>query len=164
MTSPARAKISLPDAAATEALARRLAPLLVPGDTILLSGEIGAGKSTLARALIKSRLHEINRDEDVPSPTFTLVQTYEVRGGEIWHCDLYRLNDPDEILDLGLEEAFDQTICLIEWPDRLGPLTPPNALWVELVSTPADTRNVTVSTSAPENWGHVLPFLWEVTV
>ena len=157
MSSPARATILLPDAAATEALARRIAPLLVPGDTILLAGEIGAGKSTFARALIKTRLQEVGRDEDVPSPTYTLVQTYDVENAEIWHCDLYRLNDPDEILDLGLEEAFEQAICLIEWPGRLGSLAPTGALLIELSTTPDDARRLTFS--SPSGWEHVLSHL-----
>lgn len=161
MSNPSCATIYLPDAAATEALACRIAPLLVPGDTILLAGEIGAGKSTFARALIKTRLHEIGRDEDVPSPTYTLVQTYEVARGEIWHCDLYRLNDSDEILDLGLEEAFEHAVCLIEWPDRLGSLTPPNALRVELTATDDNGRSLTLSTSTPSAWTHILSRLPE---
>ena len=154
MTSPERATIHLPDATATEAMARRIASLLDPGDTILLSGEIGSGKSTFARALIKSRLQEVGRDEDVPSPTFTLVQTYEVRDAEIWHCDLYRLTDPDEILDLGLDEAFEKAICLIEWPDRLGDLAPEDALLIDLKSTEDDARRMDVS--APKGWERVL--------
>ena len=161
MSSPARATIHLPDASATEALARRVAPLLKSGDTILLSGEIGSGKSTFARALIKHRLQEIGRDEDVPSPTFTLVQTYDVGNVEIWHCDLYRLTDPDEALDLGLEEAFEQAICLIEWPDRLGMLAPPGALRIELTETPDDARLLTYSSSS--GWDHILPQLQEAT-
>ncbi len=161
MSSPACATILLPDAAATEALARRIAPGLNAGDTLLLAGEIGAGKSTFARALIKSRLQDIGRDEDVPSPTFTLVQTYEAGGAEIWHCDLYRLTGPDEILDLGLEEAFENAICLVEWPDRLGPLAPDNALLVELTATAGDARRATVTTSVPAEWDHVLRLLRE---
>ena len=155
MSSPARATIHLPDASATEALARRIAPLLVSGDTILLAGEIGSGKSTFARALIKQRLLEIGQDEDVPSPTFTLVQTYDAGHVEIWHCDLYRLTDPDEVLDLGLEEAFEQAVCLIEWPDRLGKLAPANALRIELTEASDDARLLTYSSSS--GWDHVLP-------
>lgn len=119
----------LPDEAATEALGARLAALLRAGDTVLLEGSIGAGKSHLARALIRARL---GRMEDVPSPTFTLVQTYEADGTDIWHADLYRLGHPDEVLELGLEQAFDTAICLIEWPDRLGPHVPEDALHLRL--------------------------------
>jgi tRNA threonylcarbamoyladenosine biosynthesis protein TsaE len=109
----------------TAQLAQRMAGVLTPGDTLLLSGEIGAGKSAFARALIRARL---GRMEDVPSPTFTLVQTYDDPDGDIWHCDLYRLTHPDEIFELGLDEAFSTAICLIEWPDRLGVDAPKSAL------------------------------------
>ncbi len=121
--------LSLSDDAATAALGERLARLLQPGDTVLLEGPIGAGKSHLARALIRARL---GRMEDVPSPTFTLVQTYEAADTEIWHADLYRLSHPDEVLELGLEQAFGTAICLVEWPDRLGPHLPADALHLQL--------------------------------
>ena len=117
--------IHLPQEADTADFADRLAPLLRTGDTLLLSGPIGAGKSAFARALIRARL---NRVEDVPSPTFTLVQTYEHPDGDIWHCDLYRLTHPDEVFELGLDDAFEDAICLIEWPDRLARQIPENAL------------------------------------
>ncbi|MEM7488306.1 MAG: tRNA (adenosine(37)-N6)-threonylcarbamoyltransferase complex ATPase subunit type 1 TsaE, partial [Pseudomonadota bacterium] len=101
----------------------------MPGDCLLLSGPVGAGKTAFARAVIHARLAAEERPpEDVPSPTFTLVQTYDVGPFEIWHADLYRLTDPAEVLELGLEEAFRDAVCLIEWPDRLGPDTPPDAL------------------------------------
>jgi tRNA threonylcarbamoyladenosine biosynthesis protein TsaE len=123
------ASLFLADEAATAALAGRIAPFLRASDTILLEGDIGAGKTTFARALIRARL---GREEDVPSPTFTLVQTYEDPEAEIWHCDLYRLTSPDEILELGLDAAFDGGICLIEWPDRLGSAIPSGALRLTL--------------------------------
>ena len=72
--------------------------------------------------------------EDVPSPTFTLVQTYDTQAGEIWHADLYRLTSIQEIEELGLTDAFDTAICLVEWPDRLGSLIPDDALEIELIS------------------------------
>lgn len=117
--------ILLADETATADLAVRLALILLPGDTLLLEGPIGAGKSAFARALIRARL---GRMEDVPSPTFTLVQTYDAPDGDIWHCDLYRLTHPDEIFELGLDDAFATSICLIEWPDRLGSEAPQDAL------------------------------------
>ncbi len=105
--------------------AARLGAVLVPGDVILLTGDVGAGKTHFARALIQSLLGE---PEDVPSPTFTLVQTYDTSKGEIWHADLYRLTSTAEIEELGLSDAFESAICLIEWPDRLGDLRPEGAL------------------------------------
>ena len=105
-----------------------LAGQLGVGDTVLLSGTIGAGKSHLARSFIHARL---GRLEDVPSPSFTLVQTYDA-DVEIWHADLYRLSHPDEVLELGLEDAFSTAICLIEWPDRMGNMVPKRAIRIEL--------------------------------
>ena len=116
--------LNLPDEESTVVLARRLAPQLRVGDVFLLEGPIGSGKTAFSRALIRARL---GRQEDVPSPTFTLVQTYEHDAGDIWHCDLYRLTHPDEAFELGLEEAFSAAICLIEWPDRLGADQPRDA-------------------------------------
>ena len=121
-------RLPLPDPDATASLGRWLADRLGPGDVLLLQGPIGAGKTHLARALIQHRLATDGRMEDVPSPTFTLVQTYPTPRGEIWHADLYRLSHPDEAVELGLADAFDSAICLVEWPDRLGDLAPPTAL------------------------------------
>jgi hypothetical protein len=126
-----RVTLDLPDPEATDRLARLLARHLHGGDAVLLSGPIGAGKSHLARALIRDRLG--NPAEDVPSPSFTLVQTYP-SNPPIWHADLYRLIHPDEVLELGLDEAFRSAICLIEWPDRLGKDAPENAITVTLSS------------------------------
>ncbi|MFU8880785.1 MAG: tRNA (adenosine(37)-N6)-threonylcarbamoyltransferase complex ATPase subunit type 1 TsaE [Rhodobacterales bacterium] len=113
----------------TEVFAARLGKLLRAGDTLLLEGLIGAGKTHLARSLIQSRLRV---QEDVPSPTFTLVQTYDAGDTEIWHADLYRLSGPEDIVELGLTDAFETAICLIEWPDRLGELQPDTALTLRL--------------------------------
>lgn len=121
--------LDLPDPAATDLLAARLADLVGPGTCLLLSGPIGAGKSHFARAFIRHRLGYLG---DIPSPTFTLVQTYESPTEEIWHADLYRLSHADEVLELGLEQAFGRAICLIEWPDRLGNLAPADALHLSL--------------------------------
>jgi len=131
----------LPDPDATAALGTLIGPLLRAGDALLLSGDIGAGKTHFARASILSRLPI---PEPVPSPTFTLVQVYETGTTEIWHADLYRLTGPDGCVELGLDQAFDDAICLIEWPDRLGDLTPENALHLDFAATEQDQRRVTL--------------------
>lgn len=131
-TRTAALTVALPDAAATERIGAALGRALRGGDAVLLEGPLGAGKSALARAAIAARLADAGRKEAIPSPTYTLVQTYETAAGAVWHADLYRLADPQDIVELGLEEAFDAAICLIEWPDRLGPLRPARALTLRL--------------------------------
>jgi len=133
--------IDLKNADETAKFAQLLAQSVSIGDTILLTGDLGAGKTHFARAFIKSLLMD---DEDVPSPTFTLVQTYDTSVGEVWHADLYRLSDEQEIEELGLSDAMLDAICLIEWPDRLGTYTPSNALFLQLTtSTDLDARQLT---------------------
>lgn len=129
MILPPDLTLFLPDDEATARLGRWFAPRLAAGDCVLLEGPIGAGKSHFARALIRARL---GRDEDVPSPTFTLVQVYEAEGADLWHADLYRLSHPDEAFELGLEDAFSTAICLVEWPDRLGRAAPAQAIRLRL--------------------------------
>jgi tRNA threonylcarbamoyladenosine biosynthesis protein TsaE len=140
MKMPVSASVFLASEEETSLLGQWFAAHLGAGDALLLQGPIGAGKSHLARALIRARL---GRMEDVPSPTFTLVQTYQA-DIEIWHADLYRLSHPDEVLELGLDEAFSTAICLIEWPDRLGSLAPETALRLEL-SSEAEGRRAVLS-------------------
>lgn len=106
----------LADAAATTRLGAAIAPLLAPGETVLLYGPLGMGKSTLARGLIRAMTRP---DEDVPSPTFTLVQFYD-SDPPVAHFDLYRLTRPEEAAEIGLDEALDVGCAVIEWPDRLG--------------------------------------------
>ena len=140
-----RATCTLPSdgPARTCAIARRLGAVLQCGDAVLMTGDIGAGKTHFARCLIQSQMAH---PEDVPSPTYTLVQTYPVTAGEIWHADLYRLADPNDVFELGLTDAFDSAICLVEWPDRLGDLAPHGALELSIASTDTpDARVLTFS-------------------
>lgn len=139
------------DAAATERLARAIAPHLRPGDFLGLSGDLGAGKSLLARALIGARLAALGRAEEVPSPSYTLVQTYDLGPVELWHADLYRLRSAGEIVELGLEEAFERSITVVEWAERLGPLLPDRRLTIGLgfVLGAPDARRAAVSATGP---------------
>jgi len=122
-------ELTLADEAATVRLAHAVAALARPGDVIALAGDLGVGKTRFARAFIDRLAGD---GEEVPSPTFTLAQTYETPAGTVWHFDLYRLSGPTETRELGLEEAFAEGIALIEWPDRLGPLLPAERLDVAL--------------------------------
>lgn len=159
MSSGHVAEITCRSPGQTERIAGRIAPRLGAGDCLLLSGGVGAGKTHFARAVIQARLAAAGRSEDVPSPTFTLVQTYEDGQGEIWHADLYRLTNADEVIELGLEEAFDHAITLVEWPDRLGDLAPPEALWLEFSpGDDAETRHIRMWSRAPR-WQPVLDAL-----
>lgn len=140
----------------TAQLAVALGARLQPGDTVLLDGVVGAGKTHFARHLIQSLLRV---QEDVPSPTFTLVQTYETRSGSLWHADLYRLSSIFEIEELGLTDAFDDAICLIEWPDRLAQLMPRDALTIGFAQgTTEDSRVLSAEWTDPkwvammQNW------------
>ena len=122
-------RLHLPDLAATEALGQRIAGLMRPGDAVLLEGPLGAGKSALARALIRAatRCPAL----DVPSPSYTLVQEYDTPLGPLSHFDLWRLDGPGGVVELGWEDAR-RGIVVVEWPDRLGPLRPLDALEVSL--------------------------------
>ncbi|MDA8230779.1 MAG: tRNA (adenosine(37)-N6)-threonylcarbamoyltransferase complex ATPase subunit type 1 TsaE [Magnetospirillum sp.] len=143
---PAAALLDLPDEDSTRRLGRRLAALARPGDVIALGGTLGAGKTTLARAFVQALLGE---DEEVPSPTFTLVQTYDSEAGTIWHFDLYRLDRAEDVFELGIEEALADGICLIEWPDRLGHLLPRRRLDLDLsAGAGATARRATLTSHA----------------
>ena len=132
--APAAWEIVLPEEAATEDLGAFLAELLVPGDLVALSGGLGGGKTTLARALIRTLTG--NESLDVPSPTFTLVQPYETKDGRaIVHADLYRLRGPEELVELGFDELTETAITLVEWPERMQPHRGP-VLTVELSLRP----------------------------
>lgn len=140
--------LALPTEEDTAHLGATLAKYARRGDCVLLRGQIGSGKSALARAFIRALL---GADTDVPSPTFTLVQTYEHGDVEIWHADLYRLTDTHEAVELGLIDAMDDQLCLIEWPELLGDMTPASALDIELAV--ANSGHIATLTYA-ENWGN----------
>ncbi len=122
-------QLAVPDEAALAAFAARLAERARAGDVLLLAGPLGAGKTSFARAFIRALTAQ--PELEVPSPTFTLVQSYESPAGAISHYDLWRLNGPEALAELGWDEALDG-IVLVEWPDRLGPFVPDEALSVNI--------------------------------
>ncbi len=134
--------LALPGLAATAALGARLAALARPGDAILLEGPLGAGKTELARAFLRAAAADPALE--VPSPSFTLVQTYATRRGKVHHFDLWRLDGPAALAELGWDEAL-RDIVLVEWPDRLGKLRPPDALTVILALESGDARRAILS-------------------
>lgn len=134
-------RFDLADADQTAALGATLAHHLVAGDVIHLDGDLGAGKTTLARGLI-TRLDPTAR---VKSPTYTIVEPYETRALALWHLDLYRLNGSADLDVLGLGDALDRSALLIEWPDRGGDATPPADLRIALAYTADDLRRATVT-------------------
>jgi tRNA threonylcarbamoyl adenosine modification protein YjeE len=142
---PFQRSLTLTSPENTAQIAAAIAPHLRAGDTLLLEGGIGAGKTFFCRSLIQTLLPT---PEDIPSPTFTLVQTYETSEFPIWHCDLYRLTHPDEAWELGLEDAFDTALCLIEWPDRLGAEAPKSALTLTFEASDDDTRLLTLHSNS----------------
>lgn len=111
------------------------------GDVYTLNGTLGAGKSVFARAFIQTLMGE---DIDVPSPTFTLVQTYEAENAVIWHFDLYRLQDPDEVFEIGWEEAQSGGIMLVEWAEKAGHYLPHRHRTIEIDVTGDTTRTIAV--------------------
>lgn len=133
--------VPLPDLAATEALGARLAALARPGDAILLEGPLGAGKTAFARAFLRAAAGDPSLD--VPSPSFTLVQIYDTRIGPVFHYDLWRLDEANEMTELDWEDARDGVV-LVEWPDRLGALRPADALTITLRLTEAEAREATL--------------------
>lgn len=134
------AKTVLHNEAGTRAVAAELSTVLKAGDIVALDGTLGAGKTAFARALINAMPGVV---EDVPSPTFTLVQTYDRGEAEIWHFDLYRLEDPEDAFELGIEDAFADAISLIEWPDKLGTYLPGRHLRITLAhDSESDTRTL----------------------
>ncbi len=141
--------VPLVDLAATARLGARIAAGLHKGDVVALAGDLGAGKTTLARAI----LEKLGVDERVPSPTFTLVQSYDTPRLIVRHYDLYRLKNPREMDELGLEEALDEGSALIEWPEQAGDRIPSDALHINLEMTDADQRRAVVN--GPARWAKV---------
>jgi tRNA threonylcarbamoyladenosine biosynthesis protein TsaE len=137
--------LPLPDEAATERLGATLAARLRPRDVVALVGGLGAGKTTLARAVLRAASGQPTLV--VPSPTFTLVEVYDTPGGAFWHFDLYRLEQPEQVFELGWEEARTDGIALVEWAERLGPLLPPERLTVTL-SIEGEGRRATLEGEA----------------
>lgn len=124
-----------------ESIAAEFVRTLNKGDVVYMSGDLGAGKTTFVKAAIQSLL---GNDEPVPSPTFTLVQTYNAPI-PIWHYDLYRINDPEEVLELGMDEAFSQGITFIEWFQHMGSVYSPKHYVVKLTATEdPDQRHITI--------------------
>ena len=133
--------VHLPELAATEALAERLASIARAGDCILLAGPLGAGKTVLARAFLRAIAGDPAME--VPSPSFTLLQIYDTKIGPVFHYDLWRLDGPTSLAELNWEDAL-EGVVLLEWPDRLGDLRPPEALTIELQLGDDETREATL--------------------
>ena len=128
----------------TARLGAALAPLFGPGDTVLLRGGLGAGKSALARAVIGAALGD--PEAEIPSPTYSLINIYETAGGPIWHADLYRLaGDAEEIEQLGLDDAIGMALVIIEWPERLGMTLPERRLEVALSAPRQGGRDAAIT-------------------
>ena len=134
----------------TEALGARIAAGLRLGTAVALEGDLGAGKTVLARAILRA----LGVEEDVPSPTFTLVQSYETPTLAVRHYDLYRIENASEMEELGLEEALDQGAALIEWPERAPSYIPEDALHVRLEIDGENSRRATMR--GPRRWADIL--------
>jgi tRNA threonylcarbamoyladenosine biosynthesis protein TsaE len=143
--------MTLADEAATTAVGERLARLLQPGDVITMTGDLGAGKTTLVRGLIEALGHE----GEVPSPSFAIVQPYEDIDPPVWHADLYRIENPAELVELGLD-SLGSGVLIVEWPERAGPGAWPEALRLTLEILDLKRRRLTAE--VPAAWeGRWLP-------
>ena len=154
---PRRFDIHLADERQTARLGAALAPLLEPGDTVLLRGELGAGKSALARAVIGAALGDPKAE--IPSPGYTLVNIYQTARGPVWHADLYRLTGAaEEIEELGLADAMGAALVLVEWPERLGTALPERRIDIALIAPRAGGRDAAIALDGPE-WDAVARLL-----
>src|SRR5262245_58590357 len=143
--------VTLGDETATAELGARIAKGLQPGDAVLLKGELGAGKTTLARAILEG----LGTEGHVPSPTFTLVQAYETERLAVCHFDLYRIESPRELEELGMEDALDQGAALVEWPERGFPRRlQGDALTITLTQRDANTREAHIA--GPARWARFI--------
>jgi len=151
-------EMTLADEDATLALGARIAAILRPDDAIALSGDLGAGKTTLARGILQA----LGLEGEAPSPTFAIVQPYEPPETRlpVWHIDLYRLDDPDDALELGLDEARREVAMLIEWPERLGAGLWEDALRLHL-AIDAPQGGGTEGRSAARRLTAAVPQAWE---
>jgi tRNA threonylcarbamoyl adenosine modification protein YjeE len=158
-TSPRRFDIHLADERQTARLGAAMAPLLGPGDTVLLRGDLGAGKSALARAVIGAALGD--PEAEIPSPSYTLINIYETARGAIWHADLYRLSgEAEELEQLGLDEAIGTALVLVEWPERLGLTLPERRLEIALSAPLEGGRDAAISLHG-HGWDGLAAFLGE---
>jgi tRNA threonylcarbamoyl adenosine modification protein YjeE len=143
--------VNLSDETATAELGARIARGLGPGDAVLLKGELGAGKTTLARAILRA----LGVEGHVPSPTFTLVQAYETERLAVFHFDLYRIDSPRDLAELGIDDALDQGAALVEWPERgFPPQLAADALTVHLTQRDANSREARIA--GPARWNAVI--------
>lgn len=140
-------RITLADERATQALANELAGILSAGDLLTLSGDLGSGKTTFARALIRALTG--NPNEETPSPTFTLMQEYQGERFSIVHADLFRIGSGDELTELGWDEAADQALVIVEWPERAGSALTPERIDIRLDIAPTGARVATISGAGP---------------
>jgi len=148
-------------------IAEILAEVIRPGDTVLLFGEIGSGKTFFSRAMIQKMMEKQGAVvEDIPSPTFTIVQIYDTLVPPVWHLDLYRISNPDEIIDLDLENALEKHVCLIEWPQNMGLHVPERniSITLEEILGSDDVRNIDFEFYGT-GWEHIFRGLikWPLT-
>ena len=142
----------------TVCIAETCARLMRSGDTVLLFGDIGSGKTFFSRTVIQEMMQKQGIEiEDIPSPTFTIVQTYDTIVPSVWHLDLFRISNPDEIIDLDLEIALANNVCLIEWPQNLGSHAPKRNLSITLQETVGlgDVRNINFEFNG-SGWEHII--------
>ena len=143
----------------TEQLAKAFSGLLETGDIVALYGTLGVGKTAFTRFLVQSLC---SNNEEVPSPTFTLLQTYDAPNFPIYHYDLYRLKNPKEVFELGIEDAFYDGVSIIEWPEKMGAYLPQKKVLSIQISCTEEIRNIVFSSNNPD-WNERLN-AWNVQI